>query len=130
MERKRTKIAIIGATGYSGAELVSILLRHPRADIVGLFGSGKKGGGSGGDKPQSMSDLNPRLRGRIDMPITAADLDTIQNSGAEAVFLATPHEASIQWAADLLALGEAAPTVFDLSGAFRLKSAALYPRFY
>ncbi len=124
MERKKTKVAIIGAGGYSGAELVSILLRHPRAQIVGLFGSGKS------DKPQSMADLYPRLRGRIDMPVLPAELGALKESGAEAVFLATPHEASIHWAVDLLALGESAPKVLDLSGAFRLKSAALYPKFY
>lgn len=124
MERKKTKVAIIGAGGYSGAELVSILLRHPRAEIVGLYGSGKA------EKPQNMADLYPRLRGRIDMLVAAADLEAIKASGAEAVFLATPHEASIHWASDLLGLGDAAPKVFDLSGAFRLKSAAFYPRFY
>jgi len=121
---KRIKAAIIGAGGYSGAELVSILLRHPRAEIVGLFGSGKS------DKPQSMGDLYPRLRGRIQMPVAAAELGALKACGAEAVFLATPHEASIHWAADLMGLGVAAPKVFDLSGAFRLKSAALYPKFY
>ena len=120
---KRTKLSILGATGYSGAELISLLLRHPRADIVGLHSSGKS------ETPQSIADLFPRLRGRIDTPITAPDLAAIQASGAEAVFLATPHEASIHWAADLLALPNP-PAVFDLSGAFRLKSAALYPRFY
>jgi N-acetyl-gamma-glutamyl-phosphate reductase len=124
MERKKTKIAIIGAGGYSGGELVSILVRHPRADIVGLSGSGRS------DKPQNIADLFPRLRGRIDMPVGAADLNAIRESGAEAVFLATPHEASIHWASDLLSLGANAPKVFDLSGAFRLKSAAYYPRFY
>lgn len=121
---KRIKVAIIGAGGYSGAELVSILLRHPRAEIVGLFGSGKS------DKPQSMGDLYPRLRGRIDMPVAAAELGALKGCGAEAVFLATPHEASIHWAADLVRLEDGAPKVFDLSGAFRLKSAAMYPKFY
>lgn len=124
MERKKTKIAVIGAGGYSGGELISILLRHPRAQIVGLFGSGRT------DVPANIADIFPRLRGRIDMSVPAATLDAIKDSGAEAVFLATPHEASIHWAADLLALGDTAPKVFDLSGAFRLKSAALYPKFY
>ncbi len=117
-----TKVAIIGAAGYSGGELISILLNHPHADIVGLFGSGKS------DKPTRISDLHPHLRGRIDLEVRPADLAAIRDSGAEAVFLATPHEASIHWAQDLRSLPRA-PKILDLSGAFRLP-ANLYPKFY
>lgn len=122
-------IAIVGATGYSGAELVAWLLRHPRARIVGLFGSSRR---SEADKPLRMGDLFPRLVGQIDLEIRPADLDAIAALRPDAVFLATPHEASIELAPAILARGAAdwKPIVLDLSGGFRLRPASLYPKFY
>ncbi|MBX3376875.1 MAG: N-acetyl-gamma-glutamyl-phosphate reductase [Phycisphaeraceae bacterium] len=117
-----TKVAIIGAAGYSGGELISILLNHPHAEIVGLFGSGRS------DKPTNIADLHPHLRSRIDLDVRPAELNALKETNADAVFLATPHEASIHWVQDLRSLPRA-PKLLDLSGAFRLP-ASLYPKFY
>jgi len=115
------RTAVVGATGYSGAELLSLLLSHPHSRIVGLFGSGKREG------QQPIHEIFPRFRGRIDLPVLAGDVASIAGVQPHAVFLATPHEASAQLASALLDRGIA---VFDLSAAFRLRDAAHYPRHY
>jgi N-acetyl-gamma-glutamyl-phosphate reductase len=115
-----TRAVIVGAAGYAGAELVSILLRHPDAQIVGLFGSGRTSG-------ERFSDLFPRFRGQVDLPVEAADAVAIATVRPDVVFLATPHEASLPLAALLRARGLA---VMDLSAAYRLKDASLYPTYY
>jgi N-acetyl-gamma-glutamyl-phosphate reductase len=115
-------IAIVGAAGYSGAELVERLLQHPRVHIAGLFASAKRDA-----KPERFDDVFPRFRGLIDLPVSAGTPEAIRASGAQVVFLCTPHEASLELAP---ALADAGLTVLDLSAAFRLKDASLYPKYY
>lgn len=119
-------VAIVGAGGYAGAELAEILLRHPRARIVGLYASARreKEASAGGG---AFDEVFPRFRGRLTLPVKAASADTIAEAGPHAVFLATPHEASVELAPELLARGM---KVFDLSAGFRLKEASLYPIHY
>lgn len=113
--------AVVGAGGYTGAELVWLLSHHPVLEAVALFGSGK----SDGARP--ISEIEPRLRGVVDLAVEAASADAVLMSGAEVVFLATPHEVSAALAGPLV---EAGRTVIDLSGAFRLKDAASHRAFY
>ncbi len=120
----RLRIVIVGAPGYTGAELSAMLAAHPGAEIVGLFGSEKRGADG---KTELMSDLFPRLAGVVDLPVRAADAAAILACEPDAVFLATPHEASEQLAPKLLAAGT---VVLDLSAAFRLKAASAYPKHY
>jgi N-acetyl-gamma-glutamyl-phosphate reductase len=115
---------VIGAGGYSGAELVSILLGHPQAQVVGLFASAKR---EAEGKTASFSDTFPRFRGRLDLPVRATSIPDVAALAPDAVFLATPHEASLELAPQLLEKGL---KVFDLSAAFRLKDASLYPLHY
>ncbi|MBM4111243.1 MAG: N-acetyl-gamma-glutamyl-phosphate reductase [Phycisphaerae bacterium] len=114
-------VAVVGAAGYSGAELVAMLAAHPEVSIVGVYGSGSRSG------DESLSSVHPRLRGVADLPIAAADSSAIIASGAKAVFLCTPHEASEALAPALL---EAGLVVLDLSASFRLRDPALYPAHY
>ena len=118
------KVAVIGAAGYSGAELVALLLSHPAARVVGLFGSAKR---EEGGKTQRFSEVFTRFRGRLDLPVLATDVDAIARLEPDAVFLATPHDVSESLAAPLL---KAAPCVLDLSAAFRFKDPAAYPAHY
>lgn len=120
----RVRTVIVGAPGYAGAELVAMLASHPGAEVSGLFGSDRRGADG---KVERVSELFPRLAGVCDLPVRAADVDAILSCEPDAVFLATPHEASERLAPALLAAGI---TVFDLSAAFRLKDAALYPKHY
>ena len=119
----RLRIVIVGAPGYTGAELTAILGAHPAAEIVGLFGSERRAGAAA----ERMGDLFPRLRGAVDLPVAAADPDAILGCRPDAVFLATPHEASETLVPVLL---DAGIVVFDLSAAYRLRDPALYPRHY
>lgn len=116
------KVVIVGASGYSGVELVTLLAAHPSVRIAGLYGSGKREGA-----PEAYSHLFPRLRGVVDLPIRASDPDAIASEKPDFVFLATPHEASLELAPKLLSRGT---RVLDLSAAFRLKDSTLYPRHY
>jgi len=108
------RIVIVGAPGYTGAELATLLAAHPHAEIVGLFGSERR---ATDGKPELMSELFPRLAGAVDLPVRAAD----------AAAIIAPHEASEKLAPMLLAAGI---VVLDLSAAFRLKNPALYPKHY
>lgn len=121
----KVRAVIVGAGGYSGAELVSILLGHPRAEVVGLFASAKR---DGADGPRPFSETFGRFRGRLDLPVRATTVDDIIACRPDAVFLATPHEASVDLAPKLLAAG--VPAVLDLSAAFRLRDPSLYPKHY
>ncbi|MFM8871958.1 MAG: N-acetyl-gamma-glutamyl-phosphate reductase [Phycisphaerales bacterium] len=123
--RDPIRIAIVGAPGYTGAELASILASHPAAELVGLFGSDRRAATDA--TAETMADLFPRLAGVVDLPVRAGDAASILACAPDAVFLATPHEASERLAPALL---EAGVVVFDLSAAFRLRDASLYPRHY
>ncbi|MBU6209938.1 MAG: N-acetyl-gamma-glutamyl-phosphate reductase [Planctomycetes bacterium] len=114
-------VAVVGAAGYSGAELVAMLAAHPEVSVVGVYGSGSRGG------DEALSSVHPRLRGVADLPIEAGEPAVIIASGAKVVFLCTPHEASEDLAPALL---EAGLIVFDLSASFRLRDPALYPAHY
>lgn len=107
------RVAIVGATGYAGAELTGILTRHRGAELVALFSSS-----SGSATPVN---ANPQLMAQ---PYT---LEALLGAQPEIVFLATPNEASAEIAPKLLDKGL---RVIDLSGAFRLTEAALYPTWY
>ena len=120
----RLRVVVVGAPGYTGAELVATLAAHPGAAVVGLFGSDRRGADG---KVERMSDLFPRLTGVCDLPVRAADAAAILGCDPDAVFLATPHEASEALAPALLGAGV---VVFDLSAAFRLRDASLYPKHY
>jgi N-acetyl-gamma-glutamyl-phosphate reductase len=118
------RVCVVGAGGYAGAELVAALLAHPRASIVGLFASARR---EKGDQPGRIDELFPRFRGRLSMDVLPASVEAIAGLKPEAVFLATPHEASVELAPALLERGI---VVLDLSAAYRMKNLAAYPKHY
>ncbi|MFM8732158.1 MAG: hypothetical protein ACKOGJ_06520, partial [Phycisphaerales bacterium] len=69
--RDPIRIAIVGAPGYTGAELASILASHPAAELVGLFGSDRRAATDAA--AETMADLFPRLAGVVDLPVRAGD---------------------------------------------------------
>jgi len=108
-------VAVVGTSGYSGLELIRVLLRHPQAKLRACFSTQNEFDWAGYlPSARSIPVLNVK---EIDQ--WAGDLDT--------VFLATPFEASLELAPRLLKLGL---KVIDLSGAFRLNSGADYPGWY
>jgi N-acetyl-gamma-glutamyl-phosphate reductase len=113
---KKTKAAIVGASGYSGQELIRLLLRHQHVEVT-QFTSRQYAG-------KAVADVFPRFRGRVKATFTEPDVNRID---ADAVFLALPHGVAAEFAPALLQKGI---KVLDLSADFRLKSAAVYKEFY
>lgn len=118
------KVAVIGASGYVGAELIGLLLQHDKVSITHLVVS--ENSTSTGLK---FSELHARWQGICDVPLQSFSQAWFESSTADldAVFFATPHEFSAEWAQQFV---EAGIKVFDLSGGFRLKNASDYPTFY
>jgi N-acetyl-gamma-glutamyl-phosphate reductase len=115
------KVAVVGATGYSGGELVALLSRHPGVGLAAVYASGKK------DGVVPFERLHPALRGRSGPDAEPFSVERLAASGAEMAFLATPNETSAEAGPELLARGV---RVIDLAGAFRLRDAAAYPAWY
>src|ERR1051326_8501170 len=112
-----TRVAVAGATGYTGQELLRILVRHPGIAIVSAMSSGAAAG------PQRKL---PALAHIWNGEIAPFALDSLA-ADADVVFLALPDKA----AADVApALVDAGVRVIDLSGAFRLRDAASRGRWY
>lgn len=121
-----TRCAVIGVAGYSGAELLGLLLGHPCAEVCGVFASDK---GAAQGQP-TLAEVLPGFRavpGTESLRVLAATPDAVEACGARAVFLATPHAASHELAPALLDRGI---TVFDLSAAFRFREPGVYPAHY
>ena len=115
------KAAIVGASGYSGEELVRLLLRHPQADLVAVTSRQYAGQTVARAFPKFSSDPRARsLRFSEPKPELLAKM-------ADVVFLALPHGVAAEYATPLLDVG---CQVIDLSADFRLKSPAVYKEFY
>jgi N-acetyl-gamma-glutamyl-phosphate reductase len=117
-----TRAAVLGAAGYSGAELCVLLARHPRVEIVSVFSSGKRDA-----RPVPFARLHPLLGGTKGPDAEAFSPERLAASRPDVVFLATPNETSADLAPGILASGAKA---IDISGAFRLRDAADYPKWY
>lgn len=101
-------VAIIGATGYTGLELVKILINHPEFSITYIANSTGE---------QRVDELHPCLQNVISLDVQKANAkDVAQN--ASVAFLALPHKTSMGFAKDLLELGV---KVVDLSADYRLE---------
>src|SRR5580658_6579908 len=108
-----TPVGIVGFRGYSGAELVQILSRHPHVEPFLLEHRETE------DRPRPLGYPGPR---RLNSTV-----DEAKAAGLAAVFLATPPEVSMNLAGGLL---DAGIKVIDLSGAFRLGTVENYQRWY
>jgi len=117
----RIKTAIVGASGYTGMELLRLLLGHPGVDLVAATSRQESG--------KSLASVFPRFGNAkgADLVFTAPDADTIAATGAQVAFLALPHGVAAEIARDLLERGL---KVIDLSADFRLHDAAVYEEFY
>lgn len=119
------RTAIVGASGYAGAELLAILAGHPAVEVVALFGSSRKAD----EGAPTAADLFPRFEGSSvgSLAVKPFDVAAAAALGLDAVFLATPHELSHDVAG---ALVDAGVVVLDLSAAFRLSDRATFERNY
>src|SRR5213083_1472277 len=112
----RTRVAVAGATGYAGQELVRLLARHPAVTLTAAMSSGAS------STPRPM----PALARIWDKEVTPLDIEQLV-AAADIVFLALPEAASAEIAPKLLERGV---RVIDLSGAFRIRDAADRQRWY
>jgi N-acetyl-gamma-glutamyl-phosphate reductase len=113
-----TRIAILGASGYTALELIKLLLRHPGAEIVAVT--------SRQEGKQPISAVHPSLTGRIDLPLE--DLSTEEIAArADCAFSCLPHGASAAVAGPLV---EAGVRVIDLSADYRLTDPNVYAQWY
>ncbi len=115
------KVAVVGASGYSGEELVRLLLGHPRVELAALTSRQYAG--------QTLAQVFPKFASHPrskEVRLSEPNAELLAKA-AQIVFLALPHGVAVAFAAPLLDLG---CQVIDLSADFRLKSAALYREFY
>ncbi|MEZ8777667.1 N-acetyl-gamma-glutamyl-phosphate reductase [Vibrio splendidus] len=116
------KTTIIGASGYTGAELALMINRHPELTLSGLYVSANSV-----DAGKPIAALHGKLAGLIDMPVQPLTNPEEVAKQSDVVFLATAHEVSHDLAPIFL---ENDCQVFDLSGAFRVKGENFYQEFY
>src|SRR5689334_4222263 len=111
------RVAVAGATGYTGQELLRLLGRHPGVTVTAAMSSGAAGG---------EARALPRLARLFDGPITPLSPEALARD-AELVFMALPDSAAAELGP---ALVDAGVRVIDLSGAFRLRDDAARRRWY
>jgi len=115
------KVAVVGASGYSGEELCALLDRHPSAELTAVF--------SRQHQAKTIGEVMPRFTGLkiADVPFLDADPAKVAACDAGLVFLALPHGVAAEYAVALL---EAGKVVIDLSADFRLNDAEVYADYY
>lgn len=112
------KVGIIGASGYTGAELLRLCAQHPSVEVVAATGDSQAG--------TLASHLYPSLAAAY--PNLVFEEFTVERfTGLDVVFLGIPHEAALEIAPQLV--GKVG-CVIDLSAAYRLKDSSLYPTWY
>ncbi|MUJ24780.1 N-acetyl-gamma-glutamyl-phosphate reductase [Aliivibrio fischeri] len=116
------KTAIIGASGYTGAELALMVFKHPHLSLSGLYVSENSL-----DKGKAISELHGSLKGIVDEALQPLVNVNQVAKECDVILLATAHEVSHNLAATFLENG---CVVFDLSGAFRVKEEGFYSEFY
>lgn len=120
--RGTKQVAVIGASGYTGAELLRLLAGHPHFSVKVATGDSQAG--------TRAADLYPNLAGSYpDLVFAPTDPATVADrvDGADVVFLGLPHEASLALAPSLVGR---VGCVVDLSAAYRLKRSDAYPLYY
>ncbi|NGZ76098.1 N-acetyl-gamma-glutamyl-phosphate reductase [Saccharibacillus alkalitolerans] len=118
MSSDTIKAAIVGATGYGGAELIRLLQAHPHAEVSCVLSSSNSG--------TPLSESFAHLTNIMDLELEAIEPAAIK-AKADVVFLATPAGVSAELTPKLLEQGL---KVIDLSGDLRLKDGALYEKWY
>lgn len=115
------KVGIVGATGYTGVELLRLLALHPEVEIVSVTSRAEAG--------QGVADLYPSLRGNLDLRFVAPDEARLRD--CDAVFFATPHGVAQAMLKELLGdkLSDG-PKIIDISADFRLRDRAVWEQWY
>jgi len=115
---KKIKVSIIGATGYTGKELVKILINHPKVKLVYLTSSTYTG--------KNIADVFPEFLNKLDKKLTNLNLNVLSQD-SDLVFTALPHTISMDVVPELLKKGI---KVIDLSADYRIKDPVVYKEWY
>ncbi|NQY27346.1 MAG: N-acetyl-gamma-glutamyl-phosphate reductase [Piscirickettsiaceae bacterium] len=110
-------VGIVGATGYTGVELLRLLATHPEVSLRVITSRSEAG--------TAVSDLFPNLRGHVELDFSEPNVDAL--AACDVVFFATPHTVAMALVPELIARGT---RVIDLSADFRLKDIALWEQWY
>ncbi|MBW0454658.1 MAG: N-acetyl-gamma-glutamyl-phosphate reductase [Candidatus Kinetoplastibacterium crithidii] len=114
---KKIKVGIVGGTGYTGVELLRILLNHPMVEICAITSRKESG--------IAVEELYPNLRNRISLKFSSPD--EVDLTICDVVFFATPHGVAMSQATKLLDSGT---KIIDLAADFRLKNKATFEKWY
>jgi N-acetyl-gamma-glutamyl-phosphate reductase len=112
-----TKIGIVGGTGYTGVELLRLLVQHPEVELTAITSRAEAG--------SAVAEMFPSLRGRVDLRFS--DPATAPLADCDLVFFATPNGVAMQQARQLL---DAGVRVIDLAADFRIKDVAAWEKWY
>jgi len=115
---EKIKISVIGSTGYTGKELVKILMNHQKVELVHLISSSYAG--------ESLAEVFPEFLNKLDKKLIKLDLELISQD-SDLVFTALPHTVSMDVVPELLKKGV---KVVDLSADYRIKDSAVYQEWY
>ncbi len=122
MSESKIKVAVVGASGYTGQELLRLLIMHPYVELVAVTSRAEAGRGIGEVFPRFAAA--PSIDG---LTFIEPDMDALEATGAEFAFLALPHGVASEFAVPLLERGF---RVVDLSADFRLNCPDVYEEFY
>jgi len=111
------KVGVVGGTGYTGAELLRLLVMHPQVDLNYVTSRSESG--------KKIADMFPNLRGFTEICFTEPDVETL--SECDVVFFATPNGTAMKM---VPALVENSVRVIDLAADFRLQDAAVWKQWY
>lgn len=110
-------VGIVGGTGYTGVELLRLLLRHPNVQVNVLTSRTENG--------RRVDDMFPSLRGHTDLCYSDLNIDELKQ--CDVVFFATPHGVAMKHAAELVA---ANTKIVDLAADFRLQDLEQFEKWY
>lgn len=111
------KVGIVGGTGYTGVELLRLLVQHPEVELTTITSRAEAG--------SAVSDMFPSLRGRVSLKFSDPAIAPLRE--CQLVFFATPNGVAMQQTRALL---DAGVRVIDLAADFRIKDIALWEKWY
>ena len=117
MARTTIKVGIVGGTGYTGVELLRLLVQHPQCELA-VITSRKEAG-------MPVADMFPNLRGRVALAFSEPSRAAL--SACDVVFFATPNGVAMN---EARALYDAGVRLIDIAADFRIKDVGLWERWY
>jgi N-acetyl-gamma-glutamyl-phosphate reductase len=114
----KTRVAVVGATGYTGVELIRFISSHPRAELSKITSKEYVG--------EDISNVFGTLRGIVGLKVEPLDIESLCKA-CDFVFAALPHKAAMEIVPELLKRGK---KVVDLSADFRFEDVAIYEKWY